>query len=1088
MAKNIWTLDVDLKFKYSSSVPTFRRKDTAVINFRIYDNKELYDISTFTSGEVTITFPLGRVLVKPCQRVMIDGVNYIQYIVDSYELNEIGTYKFNLSFQSGDGRVSVQDILINFFDSIGTSELAYVKLIQDLQNQMVYLDSLIDNIVLKSAKGNPNGVVELDKDGKIKEVHMPNYLKDHVNTNFYMNWVHGLYIDENGIAKYETKNGGEENVGHPDISTDLRLKVQVIEGVAYLTFRGEGYTVITKFMYGDNTLDDVKANGVVLISDSFVVNDTGIWSIYYKDDKGKEYLYKFPVAVTDLKTPNVDISISEGEITVTDDSDYTIEIQKWDAGTRVIPYFQTNGNVFTDTFVVNTAGTYTVYVKYTNGLEIVKVFEVKESDLVVNPPIISIVLTPNNQTWSNTDKTANIAITEKSTILDRRYYYSTTDNVTIVDFRNDTSLGTTMISNTQSAPISENGYFYVYAKNKGNLDTLQQISITSIDKIAPTATSSQTQTNGVVTITVNATDNASGVDRIVKPDGSTVTGTTTTYSVTDNGDYNFTVYDRAGNSFVLKVAVSSIVKTPPVITLTPSPTAWTNQSVTVSVSATSQNGIALIKWASGNQPVSYFNTGGVTITTGSFSVSSNGVYTVYAKDNIGVDAVKTITISNIDKTAPVLNITRTTAPTQVTFNVSATDSESGVNRIVKPDGSITYGSSTTYIAGANGNYTFEVYDNVGNKSTKTETVSGMVVNEYKKIYIDRNTVYAMTTKGDLYANGNGEWYRRGDGLKTTTVDDNTPTKASISNVVKVASDTSGANTWFLTANGDLYYVGSNYETTTGGLEFYSGVSGTANITIPTKSAKMSGVKDFVISDHFTMFAQNFAGEWYGWGLNDLGELGLGHKNKVTTPTKINFVSNLKQIAVANSGNFLYLTNDGLVYGMGYNTYGSLGLGHTNEVTTPTRLTSLSNIASITMGRNASFFVHTNGQVYSTGRGDIAQGSTLQVNSPTLISGLSNIKKVSGTIALATNGNVYGWGNSDLLGLGVDYSSIKTPTILPLSNVRDVVMDETGYSTIFITTANDMYGTGSNGRYNQFADSSIGDTTSMMKLNNWTAIQ
>ncbi|MFJ7696824.1 MULTISPECIES: hypothetical protein [Lysinibacillus] len=723
MFSNSWIVKADIKFKYYSSVPTFRRKDTAIINFLIYDNKKTYDISSFSKGEVTITFPQGGYIKRPCQKVNINGVDYIQYIFNKDEIVELGVYKVILSFEDNTGRVSLQEILVGFFDTIGTSELAYIELIQDLQNQSDYLESIVNDIIQKNKKGVANGIAKLDADGKIDISHMPSFLENHTKDSVFKNWVHGLYIDENFVAKYRTKDGGEEYVGHPDFSDSLRLTVTVSNGMANLIFTGKGSAVIKKYIFGDKTLQEVKVSGSLFTANNFPVDTVGNWSIYYKDENDKEYIYKFLVEVEDLKTPSITISVSEGEVTVTDDSTYVLEIQKWDTGIRDVAYFQTNGNVFIDTFSVDTIGTYSIYRKYTNGLEIVKVFEAKASDLITVPPSITLLLTPNNQTWTNTDKTANVTITEKTTIIDKRYYYSTTDNITIANFRNDSNFGTVMSANIQNIVISNNGYLYVYAKNKGNLDVIQQISITSIDKVSPTATSSQTQSNGIVIITVNSTDDDSGVDRIIKPDNSEASGATTTYSVKANGDYNFSVYDKAGNSFVLKVTVNSIIMTPPVITLAPSTITWTNQNVTVNISATSQNGISVTKWASGNQSLSYFNTAGTNVTVGYFMASTNGIYTVYVKDNIGNDSVKTITISNIDKTAPTLSITRTTTSTQVTFNVTASDSESGVNRIVKPDRSVVNSSSTTFTAITNGNYIFEAYDTLGNRGTKTESVT-----------------------------------------------------------------------------------------------------------------------------------------------------------------------------------------------------------------------------------------------------------------------------------------------------------------------------------------------------------------------------
>lgn len=523
---NTWVVEADIKFKYSSSVPTFRRKDTAVINFLIYDNKEIYDISTFTSGEVTITFPRGHYIVKPCSKVVIDDVSYIQYVIDKDELVELGTYKFNLSFQNASGRVSIQDILVNFFDSLGTAELAYIKLIQDLQNQVTYLESLVGNIVLKSTKGKPNGLVELDANGKIKELHMPEYLREHVDTDMYLNWVHGFYIDENGVAKYRTKDGGEENVGHPDVGTKINVTVKVANGVATLTFTGTGSVVAKRYMFGDLPMSTVKQSGIVLSGNSFSVDKVGIWSVYYRDDKNNDFIFKFSVATNDLKTPDTKINVSDGKVTII--SDTKIALSKYEKGKQDVAYFQTKGVVFTGNFPVAEAGEYSIYIKYEDGREIVYYLTVTEEDLEkvdTEPPVIAFALAPSNSTTTSANKILTVSVTDANSAPDKRYYYRKyTDangvNPSINTFRDDLLFGTKMTASTQQITVTENGIFYVYAKDSMGNDVMNQFTIYSIDKVGAYKVSyvdSWNEATGRYVITVDAYNQSTNTIVGMKP-------------------------------------------------------------------------------------------------------------------------------------------------------------------------------------------------------------------------------------------------------------------------------------------------------------------------------------------------------------------------------------------------------------------------------------------------------------------------------------------------------------------------------------------------------------------------------------------
>ncbi|MBP1991163.1 S-layer homology domain-containing protein, partial [Paenibacillus eucommiae] len=59
------------------------------------------------------------------------------------------------------------------------------------------------------------------------------------------------------------------------------------------------------------------------------------------------------------------------------------------------------------------------------------------------------------------------------------------------------------------------------------------------------------------------------------------------------------------------------------------------------------SGISELRWAAGNEGTAFFATGGEAIVGNEFTVTANGTYTVYARDNAGNEAVETITISNI---------------------------------------------------------------------------------------------------------------------------------------------------------------------------------------------------------------------------------------------------------------------------------------------------------------------------------------------------------------------------------------------------------------------------------------------------------
>lgn len=95
-----------------------------------------------------------------------------------------------------------------------------------------------------------------------------------------------------------------------------------------------------------------------------------------------------------------------------------------------------------------------------------------------------------------------------------------------------------------------------------------------------------------------------------------------------------------------------------IISLTPSETNPTNQDVTISVSVNKlPESIRELKWGIGDKALAYFQAGnGADVIDGQFTVTQNGVYTVYAKDKAGNERVEKITIANIDKSLLIIHV------------------------------------------------------------------------------------------------------------------------------------------------------------------------------------------------------------------------------------------------------------------------------------------------------------------------------------------------------------------------------------------------------------------------------------------------
>jgi alpha-tubulin suppressor-like RCC1 family protein len=246
------------------------------------------------------------------------------------------------------------------------------------------------------------------------------------------------------------------------------------------------------------------------------------------------------------------------------------------------------------------------------------------------------------------------------------------------------------------------------------------------------------------------------------------------------------------------------------------------------------------------------------------------------------------------------------------------------------------------------------------------------------------------------------------------------------------------------------------------------------------------------SDHFFLTA---AGDVYGYGYNDEYQLGLGDTDQRDAPTYItglNEGSAVTDISLANYTSLL-LTPAGDAYGCGRNDDGQLGLGDTVQRSVPTYITGLSEGSAVTglprrggdAWGEASLFLTPAGDVYGCGKngdGELGLGDYTQREVPTLITGLSYGSAVTGIFSVSWNsffltpgGDAYGCGlnNNHLLGLGPHTLSTQTyPSPMYITGTTVADISTSHEHTMFLTTAGDVYANGQNG----FAELGDGTTT------------
>jgi alpha-tubulin suppressor-like RCC1 family protein len=115
------------------------------------------------------------------------------------------------------------------------------------------------------------------------------------------------------------------------------------------------------------------------------------------------------------------------------------------------------------------------------------------------------------------------------------------------------------------------------------------------------------------------------------------------------------------------------------------------------------------------------------------------------------------------------------------------------------------------------------------------------------------------------------------------------------------------------------------------------------------------------------------GTVFGWGNNNFSQLGMpaGGALSIATPIGISPLAPLDMIG-AGSAHCIAHSQDGLMYGWGYNGRGQLGLGSTNVAQAPPVVMqngpdAMNNIGEILAAGNSSIMVrYTDGALFVTG--------------------------------------------------------------------------------------------------------------------------
>ena len=245
------------------------------------------------------------------------------------------------------------------------------------------------------------------------------------------------------------------------------------------------------------------------------------------------------------------------------------------------------------------------------------------------------------------------------------------------------------------------------------------------------------------------------------------------YTVQENCTINVYVKDEQGYTYMYKRNLIGIDDPEPEPSEAPTIVLTQNtenpKQIDVDVQADNSN-VDEVKWAKGEQDIAYFATNGTRIGQDKvgvaihteFTISAIGTYTVYAKDDNGNEAIKTIEITNIEQTPPT---EEDTTPPDIIINQENTDNEN-VQVSINVLDNLT---NINMVKVAQGQQTIDYFENEGQELTiqKDDNSAKAVIN------VTENGFYTVYAKDDA-GNATIEVFEVTTITEDPEIDDTTP--------------------------------------------------------------------------------------------------------------------------------------------------------------------------------------------------------------------------------------------------------------------------------------------------------------------------
>ncbi|XP_066581210.1 RCC1 and BTB domain-containing protein 1-like isoform X2 [Prorops nasuta] len=304
-----------------------------------------------------------------------------------------------------------------------------------------------------------------------------------------------------------------------------------------------------------------------------------------------------------------------------------------------------------------------------------------------------------------------------------------------------------------------------------------------------------------------------------------------------------------------------------------------------------------------------------------------------------------------------------------------------------------------------------------------------------------NESLMVTKDGTVYAIGNNTSRCLGTGDSLSSLHPRKVEALCGKGPIKTFAFGIGPHVLALMVNGEVYSWGFNAYCQLG--------NGTTNegLTPSLITTNLSGkiVVDIACGSHHSL-ALTDKGELYAWGYNNYGQVGSGLNSNQSTPRKINSNLSERKIVSIACGQLscMAVTENGEVYGWGGNAAGQIGNGTFTNQLTPCKVIGLMGVVieKIVCGYSHTLALSDGGVIYGWGSntyGELGFDNKTNICTPTKLSA-SKMGMVSDiaashcnhiSAAVGAGGKIFMWGQC----LGI---SITEPTLTSLSHLHNVL--------------------------------------------------